>query len=279
MFSDAQSLRTDNGSVMVCELRRITDLVVCLTWRDLRLRYKQSVLGPLWALVQPVSLMLVFALVLGPAMRSSIPGNMPYALFALAGLVPWTFFGSGLMQAVNSLVANRNLITKVYFPRESFPFSCVAASLVDFFIALAALGGLMVWFHVRGAWHTTLSYSMFFLPALILVQCILMAGLGLIASMANLFYRDVRPMLGVALQLGMFVSAVVVPAPQGGSLFSRIVALNPLLPLINGYRDCLLFGRLPDPAGLTYATIIALLTFGCGWAAFRRASFRFAECI
>lgn len=279
MLDDTKSLRADDHPSLAVEFLRICELVICLAWRDLRLRYKQSVLGVAWAVIQPFSLMLVFALVLGPVVRSSIPDNMPYALFAFAGLVPWTYFSSGLMLSVSSLVANRNLITKVYFPRESFPFSCVATSLVDFVIGLAALAGLMVYFHATGAWATAWHSSMFFLPALIFVQTLLMAGLGLLAAMGHLFYRDVRPMLGVALQLGMFVSAVVVPAPCGQSGLAQLVALNPLVPLISGYRECLLHGRIPDMAGFIYAAVFALFVFCAGWIAFRRASFRFAECI
>src|SRR5262245_46399188 len=107
-------MRGNCRSGPTCELHRIGDLLLCLAWRDLRLRYKQSILGVAWAIVQPLSLMIVFTLVLGPAVRPSLPADMPYALFVFAGLVPWTYFSSGLMQCVNSLVVNRNLITKIY---------------------------------------------------------------------------------------------------------------------------------------------------------------------
>jgi len=221
----------------------------------------------------------VFTLVLGPALGKNLPDNLPYSLFVLAGLVPWTYFSSGLSQSVNSLVANRNLITKVSFPREALPFSCVATSLVDFCVGLAALGGLIAYYHAKGTWHFTMPASMLFLPAIVLAHTMLIAGLGMIVAMGNLFYRDVRPMLGVALQLGMFVSAVVVRPLSGTSWAARIVAMNPLVPIISGYRGCLLYGTLPDPAAFCYAAMFSMVALVAGWALFRRASIRFAECV
>lgn len=261
------------------ELRRIGELLVCLAWRDLRVRYKQSLLGVAWAVVQPVSLMIVFTFVLGPSVSASLPDGLPYGLFAFAGLVPWTLFSSGLMQCVNSLVANRNLVTKVYFPREAFPFSCVTTALVDFCIGMMALAALMFFYHARGLWSFEWHSSLLFLPAVLIVQTMLTAGLGMLLAMGNLFYRDVRQVLGVALQLGMFVSAVVVPVPAGSSWAAALLATNPMVPIISGYRECLLHGRLPNAFEFAYAAAFSLVVLAAGWAAFRRASFRFAECI
>ena len=243
------------------------------------MRYKQSLLGVAWAVVQPVALMIVFTLVLGPTIGRSLPDGLPYGLFVFAGLVPWTFFSAGLMQCVTSLVANRNLVTKVYFPREAFPFSCVATALVDFVIGLAALAGLVFYHHAKGSWSVTSHSSILFLPVVLFVHTLLTAGLGMLLAMGNLFYRDVRQMLAVALQLGMFVSAVVVPAPSGSSWAASIFAINPMVPIITGYRDCLLHGTLPDAITFCYAAIFSLAVFGAGWVAFRAASYRFAECI
>jgi lipopolysaccharide transport system permease protein len=261
------------------ELRRIGELVVCLARRDLRVRYKQSLLGVTWAVVQPVSLMIVFTFVLGSTIGRSLPDRLPYGLFVFAGLVPWTYFSGGLMQCVSSLVANRNLVMKVYFPREAFPFSCVATSMVDFFMGLAALAGLMFYHHAKGSWSFSWHSSIFFLPAILLVQTTLTAGLGMLLAMGNLFYRDVRQILSVALQLGMFISAVVVPAPPGSSRAAVIFAINPMVPIITGYRECLLHGKLPEALAFAYAAIFSLVVFVAGWIAFRTASYRFAECI
>ncbi len=260
---------------------RFRQLLVSLTWRDLRIRYKQSLLGIAWAVLLPLSMMLVFTFVFTRAIDASslLPVQMPYALFAYVGLVPWTFFSVSLGACVNSLVANRNLVTKVYFPREVFPLSCIASSFVDFCIAMSVLTALMAYFHVRGEWTFAPRLPLLFLPVIVTVQILLTIGIGMFLAMANLFYRDVRQILGITIQLWMFVSAVVVPVPRDGSLLARVIGLNPLVPLIESYRDCIVHGRWPDFGGFAYVTGFALVVLISGWICFRRSSYRFAECI
>jgi len=266
---------------MFSDVLRHRHLLLSLTGRDLKVRYKQSLLGIGWAVVLPIAMMLVFTFVFTRAIDapSFLHARMPYALFAYAGLAPWMFFSSSLSGCINSLVANRNLVTKVYFPREVFPLSCVAASFVDFCIAMLALFGLMLYWHCTGDWPLRPSSAWVFLPLIVLVQVMLTAGLGLLLAMGHLFYRDVRQVFNVAIQLWMFVSAVVVPLPQDGTAISRLLSFNPLVPMMNAYRDCLLHGRLPDLWGLAYAAIVAVLVLSGGWSWFRRTSHRFAECI
>ncbi|MCH7924191.1 MAG: ABC transporter permease [Planctomycetes bacterium] len=263
------------------ELYRYRELLLSLTWRDVRIRYKQSMLGIGWAVLMPLSMMLVFTFVFTRAIdaRSVLNVDMPYALFAYTGLVPWTFFSAGLNGCVNSLVANRNLVTKVYFPREVFPLACIGSSLVDFFIASTVLVGLMAYFHFSGAWSCAVQPAIMFVPIVFCVQVAMMIGLGMLLAMANLFYRDVRQVFSVVIQLWMFVSAVVVPVPNDGSMLAKVIALNPLVPIINAYRDCILYGRIPDAGGFCYAAIMAAIFLVVGWVCFRRASFKFAECI
>ena len=267
------------GSTM--ELLRYRQLLLSLTWRDLRVRYKQSMLGIGWAILLPLTMMLIFTFVFTRAIDTSsvLKVDMPYALYAYIGLVPWTFFSVSLGQCVNSLVANRNLLTKVYFPREVFPLSCVASSFVDFCIAMAVLAGLMAYFHVWGGWSFTPHATLLFLPVVVIVQVALTVGLGMLLATANLFYRDVRQVFGVAIHLWMFISAVVVPVPADGSLLARVIAVNPLIPIITAYRQCVIHGRLPDAGPMMYATVTAALLLIGGWVCFRRASFRFAECV
>ncbi len=260
---------------------RYRHLLWSLTWRDIRVRYKQSLLGVAWAILMPLSMMMVFTFVFTRAIQASslMAVDMPYALFAYTGLVPWTFFSMSLMGCVNSLVANRNLVTKVYFPREVFPLSCVASGLVDFGIAMSVLVALMGYFHMTGEWEFVLHPSLLFVPVIVLVQVLFTIGLGMLLGMANLFYRDVRQIAGVGVQLLMFVSAVVVPVPKDDSILSLILSLNPLVPLIGAYRDCIVYGHLPAAGGFLYACATAMVFFVCGWMIFRRASYRFAECI
>ena len=263
------------------DLLRYRGLLLSLTWRDLRVRYKQSALGIAWAVVLPLSMMLIFTFVFTRAIdaSASFDVDMPYALFAYTGLVPWTFFSVSLAGCVNSLVANRNLVTKVYFPREVFPLASVASSFVDFCIAGLVLVGLLFYFNLTGDWAFSFHRAILFVPVIVIVQIALTVGLGMLLAMGNLFYRDVRQVFSVAIQLWMFISAVVVPVPADGSWLSRIIMLNPMIPLITGYRECIIHGRLPAAEGFVYAAGVALVLLVCGWAWFRRASYRFAECI
>ena len=274
-------MRAGSTKTISPELWRFQELLLSLTWRDLRVRYKQSLLGLLWAVVLPLSMMLVFTFVFTRAIDagSVMRVNMPYALYAYTGLVPWMFFSASLGGCVNSLVANRNLVTKVYFPREVFPVSCVASALVDFCIAMSVLAGLMAYFHYTDQWRFALTGWVLLLPLIVTVQILLTIGIGLMLAMANLFYRDVRQIFGVGIQLMMFVSAVVVPVPRDGSSLARLISINPMVPILSAYRDCLIHGRAPAMEGLVYSTIVAVIVLIGGWALFRRTSYRFAECI
>ena len=261
------------------ELLRYRQLLLSLTWRDLRVRYKQSVLGIAWAVLLPLSMMFVFTFVFTRAIdaRAVLNIDMPYALFAYTGLVPWTFFSVSLGGCVNSLVSNRNLLTKVYFPREVFPLSSIGSALVDFMIAMSVLGGLMMYFHWTGTWTCTVRWAWLAVPVIVAVQIMLTIGVGMFLAMANLFYRDVRQIFGVTIQLLMFLSGVVVPVPNDGSTLAQVIALNPMVAIMAAYRDCLIFGRLPDWNSMAYATTFAVIVLIVGWVCFRRASFRFAE--
>lgn len=266
---------------MTASLVRFQDLLVSLTWRDIRVRYKQSMLGIAWAVLLPLSMMLIFTFVFTRAIdaRGILNVDMPYALFAYTGIVPWTFFSASLGGCVNSLVANRNLVTKVYFPREVFPLSCIASSFVDFCVAMIVLVALMAYFQWQGSWTFTATPALAFLPIVVVVQITLTIGLGMLLAMANLFFRDVRQVYGVAIQLAMFVSAVVVPVPRDGSTLAKLIAINPLVPIIGAYRDCIVYGRLPEFEAFSYAVAVAIALVVVGWTLFRRASFKFAECI
>ena len=281
MLQTASSARQYGVTTAASELLRYRHLLLGLTWRDLRVRYKQSYLGIAWAVLLPLTMMLVFTFVFTRAIPATglLNVEMPYALFAYTGLVPWAFLSSSLGGCVNSLVSNRNLVTKVYFPREVFPLSCIASSFVDFVIAMTVLVALMVYFQAVGEWTFRPSAPLLLLPVVVLVQVMLTVGVGMLLAMSNLFYRDVRQIFSVTMQLLMFLSAVVVPVPQDGSLLARAIALNPLVPIIGAYRDCIVYGRWPQTGPFLYATVVAFVLLVGGWVCFRRASFRFAECI
>ena len=263
------------------ELYRYRQLLLSLTWRDLRVRYKQTLLGMGWAMLLPLAMMLIFTFVFTRAVDvvGTMQLSMPYPLFAYLGLVPWAFFATSLTGCVSSLVSNRNLVTKVNFPREVFPLSAIGAAFADFVVAGSVLIGLAAYFHLTTAWKFSFHPSLCFLPVVILVQLVLTAGLGLLLAMGNLFYRDVRQVSGVAIQLWMFVTCVLYPLPDDGSWFARGLWLNPMTPVIAAYRACIAEGRVPLDGHFVYATVCAAVTLVVGWSCFRRCSHRFAECI
>jgi ABC-type polysaccharide/polyol phosphate export permease len=263
------------------ELVHYRHLLASLIWRDLRVRYKQSVLGMAWAVVMPLAMMLIFTFVFTRAVKvvDGLELSMPYPLFAYLGLVPWAFFSAGLLGCVNALVANRNLVTKVYFPREVFPLATIGAAFVDFCIAGVVLAGLIVYFDVTTDWDFHLSPAALFLPVVIVVQLLFTCGLGMLLAMANLFYRDVRQILGVAVQLWMFLTCVVYPIRNDGSWWGILAVGNPMTPIIQAYRDCLIEGRIPHGGAFWTACAVSIGVFVGGWALFRRMSWKFAEYI
>ncbi len=261
------------------EVWQYRHLLSSLTVRELRIRYKQTLLGVAWAVLIPLSMMLVFTFVFTRAvpLADGLGLEMPYALFAYTGLLPWTFFAAGLNGSVNSLVAHQNLVTKVYFPREVLPLACIASAFVDFCMASIVLVGLMGYFHWYSDWSFTTSWAVLFVPVVLLVQIIFMVGLGMGLAMANLFYRDVRQMFSVIIQLWMFATSVVYPLQLDDSFLGRLLSANPMTGIISAYRACLLEGRLPDAESFAFATVIAVLSLVLGWASFHRAGYLFAE--
>jgi ABC-type polysaccharide/polyol phosphate export permease len=263
----------------VAEILQYRHVLFSLTVRELRIRYKQTMLGISWTICVPLSMMLIFTFVFTRAVRvvDEMGIDMPYALFAYVGLVPWTFFAAGLNGSVNSLVANRNLVTKVYLPREVLPLSAIGAVFVDFCVAGTVLVGLIGYFHFFSDWSFVPTGAILFLPVIIVVQILMMIGIGMLLAMSNLFYRDVRQVFSVLIQIWMFGTNVVYPLPNDGSWAGHLVSLNPMTPVIGAYRDCLVQGRLPDAGPFIYATVFSLLILVFGWTCFHRAGYLFAE--
>ena len=257
------------------------ELLGNLTRKEIRIRYKQSFLGIAWAIFVPVSMMLVFTFVFSRVATvdsGRIAGTdraLPYAVFAYCGLLPWTFFSQSLSGCVTTLVTNRQLVTKVYFPREVFPLAKILAGMVDFAIAAVVLVVLMAWFDLG------VGITVLWVPVLFAAQVAFMLGCGLILSMANLFYRDVQYVFQVGIQLWMFATSVIYPIPAGVAADSPVIGtllrLNPMTPILDGYRAAILYQRTPDFAAswLAYALVLATLMVGV-WA-FDRAQYLFAE--
>jgi ABC-type polysaccharide/polyol phosphate export permease len=254
---------------MVREQVDYRELLLQMTKRDLLLRYKQTVMGFGWAVFVPLVNTIVFSLVFTRV--APIDTGMPYPLYAYSGLLAWTFLASSLRFAVVSLTSNANLVSKVYFPREIFPFSAVLVSLVDTAVATVVLAGMMAWYGIALHWTALL------LPLIVTIHVIFTAGIALLLAMGHLFYRDVKYLFDVVLNVAMFTTSVVYPVDRVGGTLGAVLALNPITPIIDGYRTVLLRGTTPDWAPLLGSAVISLALLAAGWTMFHRSEREFAE--
>ncbi len=219
------------------------ELLYFLTWRDIKVRYKQTILGIAWVVMQPLLMTLIFSVFLGILAR--VPtGGLPYPLLIFAGLLPWNLFSSGVLTAAYSLVGNSNLITKVYFPRVLVPAASIAARLVDFAISFAILAGILGYYRMVRHYDIALTWNLAAIPLLIALTTMLSFGLGMLVSALNVKYRDVGVALPVVMQLWMFVSPVIYSSIAiVPGRWQRLYALNPVVGIIEGFRVALLGGR------------------------------------
>jgi lipopolysaccharide transport system permease protein len=272
---------------MFVEVLRYRGLLAMLAWRDIRVRYKQSLLGFSWALLMPLIQTLVlwaiFRFGVGVTnLQKGADGSdpyrgIPYFLFVLTGVIPWTLFNATLATSVESLTRNSRLVTKIYFPREVFPLATVGGAIVDFAVSMLILIPVYVYFAVHDP-HVRLSGMLLGLPLVLLVELLLVSGLSLILSMANLFFRDVKYLMTFVLQLWFFATNVMYePTFKTHPALGVISRLNPMIAILSAYRDCLMGHGLSDPWGLASATLMSIIAFLGGWWVFHRAEFKFAE--
>ena len=257
------------------DLWRSRELLYFLTWRDIKVRYKQTLLGIAWVVTQPVLITLIFSVFLGILAR--VPtGGLPYALLIFTGLLPWNLFSSGLSSAAYSLVGNSNLITKVYFPRVLLPASAVAARLVDFAISAVIMAGLLVYYDLVEHYDVPPTWNLLAVPFLILLTTLLSLGLGLLVSALNVKNRDIGIALPVLLQLWMFVSPVIYPLDLVPGRFQRLYALNPLVGVIEGFRAALLGVRF-NKFALAVTVVFTVASLIISAYIFRRLENDFAD--
>ncbi|MDW8129035.1 MAG: ABC transporter permease [Bryobacterales bacterium] len=238
-------------SLKLRELWEYRELLYFLTWRDIKVRYKQTVLGAAWALLQPFMTMVVFSLFFGRLARIPSDG-LPYPIFALAGLVPWQFFAYGLNQASNSLVGSANLIKKVYFPRLIIPLSSVLAGAVDFALAFGLLVAMMLYYGVAPGWNAL------WLPAFFLLSFVTSLGVGLWLSALNVEYRDVRYLVPFLVQFWMYATPIAYPSSLLREPWRTVYGLNPMAGVVEGFRWALL-GAKTQPGPLIAASALAAL--------------------
>ena len=247
------------------------ELLFFLTWRDVKVRYKQTALGAAWAILQPLFMMVIFTIFFGRLAGVDSAG-IPYPLFALAGLVPWTFFANAITQSGNSLVGSSHLITKVYFPRLIVPAAAMLAGLVDFALAFALLCLMMIYYGVAP------TIQVLFLPILILMTALFALGVGTWMSALNVKYRDVRFALPFLIQIWLFVSSVILPSSALPDKYRWLLMLNPMSGIIEGYRSALLGLPFDWPAiGVAAAITVVVLVYAI--YSFTRVERSFADII
>jgi lipopolysaccharide transport system permease protein len=247
------------------------ELLYFLTWRDIKIRYKQTLLGAAWAILQPIFMMLIFTIFFG-RLAGVKTGEIPYALFAFTGLVPWTFFANSVTVSGNSLVGSANLITKVYFPRLLLPAAAVSAGLVDFMLAFIVLAGLLFYYRITPTWHLLV------LPPLIALTVLFALSVGMWLSALNVKYRDVRFALPFMIQVWLFVSSVIVPSTGVPERFRWLLRLNPMSAIIEAFRSTLL-GLPFDWTALSIAAVITLVALVGSAYSFKRMEKHFADII
>jgi len=272
---------------MISELVKYRGLLGMLAWRDIRVRYKQSLLGVAWAflmpLIQTAVLVLVFTLSGAVSIDETQLNGMEYVLFVLAGIIPWTLFNSTIASSMEVLTRNSRLVTKIYFPREVFPLANVLGALVDFGIALSVFIPVYIFYIFKTPSQSYFvnphpSAMLLLIPLVLLIQVLLIAGLSMVLSMANLFFRDVKYVMTFVLQLWFFATNVMYPIRfETHPGLKWVTFVNPMIPILDAYRDCWMGRGLTNPSGLLAAAVIATVFFFVGWRVFHKAAFKFAE--
>ncbi|MDH3217638.1 MAG: ABC transporter permease [Candidatus Krumholzibacteria bacterium] len=256
-------------SVDFGELRSYRELLYFLTWRDIKVRYKQTVLGATWAILQPVISMIIFSIIFGKFAKIPSDG-VPYPIFVYAGLLPWTFFANAVSRAGLSLVNSVHLLTKIYFPRLLIPTASVGAALIDFALSFLVYVAIMLWYmHFPGI-------SVLLLPVLVLLTIVTALGTGYLLTSLAVIYRDFRIVIPFMVQIWMYASPVVYPVTILPEQYRWIMALNPMSGIIGAYRSVLLNQALDWPS-LGISTLAALVIFVFGILHFRRTERRFAD--
>lgn len=251
------------------------ELLGQMVGREIKARYKQSILGYFWVILNPFFQMLVMSFVFSTIMRipTYASSNIPYMIFLYTALLPWTLFSNAVNGAANSLVGNSALLTKVYFPRIIFPLANLVAKIVDYFFASIVLVVFMLIFHIP----VTLNL-LWFIP-IFLIQQIFTLGLSLFVAATNLFYRDIQYLLGLIMMLWMYLTPVIYPVELIPERYRVVFQLNPMSVLVNAYRQTILAGGMPNLLSLSLAFLVSLVTLYISYLFFKRLERTFADVV
>ncbi|MFH1985717.1 MAG: ABC transporter permease [Pseudomonadota bacterium] len=256
------------------DLWRYRELFLILAWRDISVRYKQTIIGVLWALIRPFLTMVVFTVIFGRIAKLPSDGNAPYALLVFAAMLPWSLFSNSLSESSNSLISNANLIGKVYFPRLIIPAATIVTAFIDFLISFVILICLMVYYQFLPGWHIML------LPAFVVLALLASLGPGLWITALNVKYRDFRYIIPFVVQFGLYVSPVGFSSNVVPEKWRLLYSLNPMVGVIDGFRWCILGGNSPVylPGFLLSLAITAFFLY-LGVSRFRKMEKTFADLI
>ena len=259
-------------SINFRELWEYRELLYFLTWRDIKIRYKQTVLGAAWAIIQPVFMMIVFSLFFGKLAKIPSDG-IPYPVFAFCALLPWQLFAHAVSESSNSVVGNQHLITKVYFPRLVIPIASVFTGFIDFLVSLVVLIGLILWFGLVPGWRIIA------LPGFILLAICTALAVGLWLSALSVQYRDVRYLIGFLVQFWLFATPVAYPSSIIPQQWRAVYALNPMAGVVEGFRWALLGRSSALGSMLWVSASVVLVTLLGGFYYFRRMEQQFADIV
>jgi lipopolysaccharide transport system permease protein len=256
------------------DLWRYRELFQVLAWRDVAVRYKQTVIGVIWAVLRPVLTMLIFTIIFARLAKLPSEGSAPYSLMVLAGMLPWTFFSTALSDASNSLIGSASLISKIYFPRLIIPTATIVVAFVDLAVSFGVLGVMMMWYRFVPGWQILL------LPLLVALVFLASLGPGLWVTSLNVRYRDFRYVIPFALQLGLYISPVGFSSSVVPAKWRLLYALNPMVGVIDGFRWCILGGNAHiywTALGISLTAIA--LSLWVGIRQFRKMEKTFADLI
>jgi lipopolysaccharide transport system permease protein len=248
------------------------ELLYFLAWREVKVRYKQTVIGVAWAILQPLMTMFIFTLIFGTFVKIPSDG-IPYPLFAYAGLLPWTYFSEATVRSSGSLVSDANLLRKVYFPRLIIPLAAAITPAVDLALAFLVMLGLMVWYGV------TPTANALFLPLFLALAFAIALAVGLWLSALNVKYRDIRHTVPFVVQVWMYATPIVYPISMVPENWRFVLALNPMAGIIEGFRWGLLGKESPDFSVMTASTLVVIALLFSGWVFFRRMERIFADVV
>lgn len=254
------------------EIWNYRELFYFFVWRDIKVRYKQTILGALWAIIQPFFTMIVFTIFFGKFAKMPSEG-VPYPVFSYTALVPWTYFSTAVGYSGNSLVGNSDLLTKVYFPRFAIPASAALSGIIDFFIASVILFGIMIFYNIP------ISFNLLLWPVLVIPMFLLALGLGMIFSSMNVKYRDIKYAIPFLIQIWMFVTPIIYPISLLPEKYRVLAAMNPMTGIIEAFRFTVIPGKVLDGWLLLFSMGTSIVVFIIGLFYFRKTEKEFADVV